>query len=175
MTTTGIPLRRVEQFLTRTLPVKLHQDLLQFKIIKEADLESCVYYHLRKFVHRDSNWRILARKHSPQTGHFIDILIFRKQIPRIAIELKWNEKSISKKDRESLGKSLTKFGVNKAYFITTLVGDKEYRDIRWTEIEKNRLIEIVVQLVLPVSKLKIWKAERDLYKSRMLPGKRAQA
>lgn len=175
MLSNKIVLRHVEAFLRDKLPAKLQQDLYKLKMVKEADLEGCMFYHLRKFLRKDNNWRVFLRKHSIHTEHFIDILIFRKHIPRIAIELKWNRKEISPKDRKSLDKSLAKLGVNKAYFIATLIGNKDYQKIRKTELEKNRFMEIIVPLKLSNEKLKQWKKERELYRSEMNFGKKAIA
>ena len=48
-------------------------------------------YHLRRFIGQDPKWRVFARLHVLRTGHYIDLLIFRKKCPMIALELKWNQ------------------------------------------------------------------------------------
>lgn len=162
-----IGLRELETFLGETLPEHLITDLCDLRMVKEADLECCVYHHIRNFLDRDKTWKFLARRYSRHTDHFIDILVFRKGKPRIAIELKWNRASISKKDRESLRRSISKLGVNRAYFITTIIGAKDFHSPRKTATEKNRLFEITIPLPLAGVDLQQWKANRKKYTSRM--------
>jgi hypothetical protein len=78
MNSQTIGVRKVEIFLTSALPGKLKKDLLALKMIKEADLECCAYHHLRRFLKGDSTWKVFVRKHSLHTGHFIDLIIFRR-------------------------------------------------------------------------------------------------
>jgi len=162
-----IGLQQFERFITDRLPDHLKKDLLKVRMVKEADLECCAYYHINRYLRRDDDWRILARKHSRHTGHFIDLLIFRKAVPRVAVELKWHRAEISKKDRQSLRRGIKRLRVNRAYFITTLIGAKKYSRIKKATVEKNRLFEIIIPLTLSVAELKEWKERRRRYTSRM--------
>ena len=127
---------------------RLKKDLLKVRMVKEADLECCAYYHMNRYLRRDDDWRILARKHARHTGHYIDLLIFRKAVPRVAGELKWHSAEISKKDRQSLRRGIKRLRVNRAYFITTLIGAKKCSRIKKATLEKNRLFEIIIPLTL---------------------------
>jgi hypothetical protein len=179
MSKTRVSLIEVEKFLKRELPPKLRSDIRRLNIVKEGDLECCVYYHLRKYLHTDKSWRVFARRLCYHTGHYIDILIFRekrrhedrRQIPRIAIELKWNKKAISQKDRKSLGKSLKRLRVNKAYFITTLIGPVKYTKMAKKEHEKYALHELAIRFNPEEEKLKKWKANREKFRKKMIIGK----
>ncbi|MGD0279697.1 MAG: hypothetical protein ABSC11_10365 [Smithella sp.] len=173
MNSKKITLNETESFIKDKLPKKIERDLQHLKMVKEPDLEGCIYYHLRSFLKGDDNWRVFLGRYSYQTGHYIDILIFQKKIPRIAIELKWNKKKISLKDRKSLNKSLKKLRVNKAYFISTLTVKKPYEKISKKILEKNRLIEISVPLNLKNDQFTRWRKERELYRSKMNLGKKA--
>ncbi len=153
----------IEEFLTKRLAHKIKQDLTDLRIVKESDLECCIYHHLRVFLQDDNEWRVLARRYSPQTGRYPDFLIFHKGAPRVAIELKWNRGRISKKDRQSLGESISKLGVDRAYFITTLI-DKPYQPTQKTKIEMERLKEIPIALGLSGSELERWKDQRKKFK-----------
>src|SRR5437879_9086644 len=103
----GRKLQDVESFIKKNrLRDKLLQDLQGLRIVKEADIECAVYYHLRRFIGKDPKWRVFARKHARLTGHYIDLLIFKKYRPVIAIELKWNRQDIGGKDRRALDKAL---------------------------------------------------------------------
>jgi tetratricopeptide (TPR) repeat protein len=138
----NITLGKVEDYIEQKLNKKLQDDLQKLKIVKEADLECCAYFHLRQYLSCDSSWTILARKHSQKTQHYIDLLLFRKYKPIIAIELKWNKPSIGKKDKQSLSKSVHKLHVNRAYFISTITKDKDkekaYKSLPYPEkIAKN--------------------------------------
>lgn len=158
-----IVLGHIEDFLLKDLPTRIRQDLTDLRIIKESDLECCIYYHLRVLLQDDNDWRVLARRYSPQTGHYPDFLIFQRSKPRISIELKWNKGHISKKDRSSLGKCISELGIDRAYFITTLI-DKKYETTEKTEIEKIRLREITIALGLTGSELERWQAKRKRFK-----------
>ena len=162
-----IGLQQFESFIREKLPDQLKKDLLKLRMVKEADLECCAYYHINRYLRHDDDWRVLARKHSRHTGHFIDLLIFRKAVPRVAIELKWHRAEISKKDRQSLRRAIKRLRVNRAYFITTLIGAKEFTPIKKAIIEKNRLFEIIIPLTLSAAQLKEWKERRRRYMSRM--------
>lgn len=91
------------------------------------------------------------------------------------MELKWNRKKISKKDRESLNLSLSDLGVNKAYFITTIIGNSRYQKVVKTKAEKRKLKEIAIELNLGGKELDCWKKRRDCFKSKMAYGKKAAA
>jgi hypothetical protein len=167
----GIGLKRIENFIRRELPRKLLADLHQLRIVKEADLEACAYYHLRIFLRGDSGWTVLTRKHVPKTGYYIDILIFRKRIPRISMELKWDRTRISRKDRISLRRSIDRLGVNRAYFLATNTKETRYRKIKKRFLEKHSLFEVIVPLGLTGLDLRSWKDSRRVYRSDMRIGK----
>lgn len=156
----------VERFIRAQLPILLALDLRQLRIVKEANLECCAYFHLRKFFGEKTTWNALARMHVPHTGHYIDILIFEEQIPRIAIELKWGKKEIGKKDRASLKSALTKLGVNKAYWFSALPSNQYSTQLR-EEGDRYTLHQIIVPLELTEEDLPGWKKARAQYRSKM--------
>jgi hypothetical protein len=176
-----ITVAALESFIRRKLPGRLKKDLLSFHIIREADLASCVYYHLRKYLSPDRKWKVFAERHSRLTGHFIDIVIFREgkegskkcQQPRLAIELKWNWSVISRKDRASLDKCIHQMGLEKVYFISALTKEVDYKTVIKKEDEKFRLFEIAIPLGLEGKKREEWKSERRLY-TKMSVGKRSK-
>src|SRR5712672_996755 len=95
-------LQNIQKFIKKKLTAKLQRDLRVLRIVKESDVECAAYHHLRRYIGEDPRWRVLARKHVPLTGHFIDLLLFKKYTPVIAMELKWGQINIGKKDRKSL-------------------------------------------------------------------------
>jgi len=158
----------VESFIRRELRGKLERDLRVLNIVKEADLECCAYYFLRRYLRRDPSWQILAHRHSKRTGHYLDLLIFRKLKPRIAIEFKWNPRSISEKDRGSLRKAIKKLQVNKAYFVCAVRSTADFEKIaEKTKTEQYRLHEVLVGLDFSPDKRKSWESKRNvLYNPR---------
>lgn len=160
-----VMLRPIQQFVRRELPRKLQRDLRTLRIIKEGDLECSVYYHLRRFCRRDPEWRIFARKYARKTGRYPDITVYHGLKPRVAIELKWMRKQISRKDRRSLVSSLRRLKVKKAYFFTTALRSSQYSKLRKTEFEKYRLHERLVALDLPRAEEKIWKSKRKRFRT----------
>ena len=172
----------VENFIRHTLPTKLQDDLQRLRITKEADAECCIYYHLRNKLLPDSRWSILARKFARFTEHYIDLLLMRKRCPRLAIEVKWNRKRISPKDRRSLNKALKDMRVNKAYFISVGpdVTIQNYHKLKSkTEYEKYCLHEVPVGLgitsVDAKLRIKAWRRQRNLLGKNMRLGKAKKA
>jgi hypothetical protein len=168
-----VTLSQLQNFIRRRLKTKLQQDLRDLRIVKEADLECASYYFIRRFLGTDKKWVLLTRKHVIRTGHYIDMLIFRKGLPRIAIEFKWNLKQITRKDRRSLGAALKHLQVNKAYFITAVRDSSKYRKLRKQPHEQYSLHECAVGLDFPArspQKLK-WEIDRRHYMAEMQRGK----
>ena len=167
-------LGQVENFIRRRLTTKLRTDLRRLRITKEADAECCIYYHLRKTLPANGRWTVLARKFARFTEHYIDLIVLRKKCPRLAIEIKWNRKRMSRKDRDSLKKALKDMRVNKAYFISVGpdITAASYKKVKKTELEKNRLHEIPIGLGMtsPEAKSK-WKQQRNLLGKNMRLGK----
>ncbi len=163
-------LQEIETFIRRRLPQKLLRDLECLRIVKEADIECAAYHHLRKFIGESRRWRVLARKHVPHTGHYVDILIFKDFSPAVAIELKWGQTNIGRKDRHSLNTCLHDLGVHKAYWLSAVASEKK-KD-RWVKeiVEKGVMHRIIVRLKLSGAKLAEWKANRKRLRSDMPVG-----
>jgi hypothetical protein len=168
-----VKLNTIESFLRRKLKQEIRKDLRELRIVKEADLECCVYYHLRRSILKDDRrWKILARKHVKQMGAYPDLLIFENATPRIAIELKWAKDHMPSKDLKSLRESLGLLGVNKAYFVVATDRQKsEYKPLDKTEADKYVLHEIVVTLDYDGERLRQWKSDRTRYMRKMEPRK----
>ena len=160
-------LRDIESFVRKRLTAKLLRDLEYLRIVKEADVECAAYHHLRKFIGESRRWRVLARKHVPRTGHYVDILIFKDFRPALALELKWGQTNIGRKDRHSLNACLQDLGVHKAYWLSARASQKKKE--RWLKetIEKGVMHRIIVRLELSEAKLKDWRANRKLLRSDM--------
>ncbi len=172
-------LSKLEHFMRHSLAVKLRNDLRKLRITKEADIECCMYFHLRRTLPADGIWMLLARKYARRTDHYIDLLVLRKKCPRLAIEIKWNKLSMPKKDLLSLNKALRKMRVNKAYFVSVGpdVSHENYNRMAKNESQKYRLHEIPVGLGITSAeaegRIKEWKQERNLLGKNMRLGKAA--
>lgn len=170
-------LGEVERFLRRELPTKLRTDLKKLRITKEGDIECCIYYHLRRKLPADGLWTILARKFSVRTGYYIDLLLLRKKCPRLAVEIKWNQKKMKDKDFNSLMSALKELRVNKAYFVSVGpdVSEESYEKFPKKDSQKYRLHEIRVGLEEPPRSAKRtiqkWKESRHLLGKNMRLGK----
>jgi len=141
-----VSLATVEDFLKTRLQVLLRDDLRDHRIFKEADLECCVYFHLRNRLESERRWRIFARKHSRKTGHFTDLVLYKRYTPCIAIELKWRKDELGKKDRSALGKALSELKVKKAYFFSALPDESGYKTSNKSEDEKGSPFEFPIGL-----------------------------
>jgi hypothetical protein len=144
-----IHLNEVQNFVKNTLKRELQKDLRKRRILKEGDVECCSYYHLRKFLKPDPDWHVFARKHSPRTGFYTDLMILHGAKPKIAIELKWRKRCIPKKDRDALASARKNLGVKKTYFYCVMPDASHYEKLssrRKRTAEKYRLFERVVDL-----------------------------
>lgn len=157
----------LEDFLRHGLKRKLARDLHQLKIIKEADIECCAFYHIRRFIRGDVRWRVFARKHSPQTGYYTDLVVFKRFKAQLAVEIKWNRRVISKKDRRALAKMRSSLRVKKSYFIC-VIPDGRYVKVSKHQSERYCFFEIVVTLGFKgktaQEKVKRWKQERTKFR-----------
>ena len=52
--TRKVKLAEIERFIRGSLKDKPKTDLKNLRIVKEADLECCAYFHLRRFLRVDS-------------------------------------------------------------------------------------------------------------------------
>ena len=135
----------IEKFAKGELQRLLREDLLHHRIFKEADLECCVYFHLRKHLEHDKRWRIFGRKHSRKTGHYTDLVLYKRYSPSIAIELKWRTAELGQKDRSALGKALLELHAKKAYFFSVLPDEKAFkRSKKKFKNEKWKLFEFPI-------------------------------
>ena len=172
-------LSKLEHFMRHGLAVKLCNDLRKLRITKEADIECCIYFHLRRTLPADGLWTLLARKYAKRTDHYIDLLVLRKKRPHIAIEIKWNALSMPKMDLRSLNKALRKIYVNKAYFVSVGpdISHESYIKLDKNESQKYRLHEITVGLGMTSAeakaRIKEWKQQRNLLGKNMRLGKAA--
>jgi hypothetical protein len=168
-----ILLSHVERYVLKELKPRLRKDLRSLRIVKEADIETCAYYHLRRYLKRDPRWTILARFFARRTGHYVDLVIFRNSKPRVAIELKWNRREIAGKDRKSLNKALERLrglGAKKAYALTLLRNEDDYKKSVKTTREKYRLHEIRVGLRWSPQRIRVWEGQRKQLQQKMEPG-----
>jgi hypothetical protein len=164
-------LQKIQKFIRKRLPPKLVRDFKGLRIVKEADVECAAYHHLRRYIGEDPVWRVLARKHVPLTGHFVDLLIFKRYRPVIAVELKWGQLNIGKKDRKSLYGALAKLGVNKAYWLSAVSTQGAHQPLLKEEGERYVLHRIIVRLGLGGHKLQDWKERRKLLRANMARGR----
>ena len=78
----------IRQFLRDGLKSRISADLRRRRIASEADLHSCTYLHLRRFLRRDPRWTVFNKAYIKNLSVYPDLVLKRRNIPRIAIELK---------------------------------------------------------------------------------------
>jgi hypothetical protein len=142
-------------------------------MVREADLEHCAYWYLRTFLGSDPNWKVLARKHAKHTSHFIDLLLFKRNKPRLCIELKWNRTQIGKKDKRSLKRSIDQLNVNRAYYMATITAGplSQQRLVPFRKIIlPHNIVAVYIPPGLPKEKIKQWNADRKMFTSKMFKG-----
>ncbi len=157
----------------KSLRKELQRDYRKHRFSREADVEVCTCYHLRKFLKPDDRWHVFAEAFRGKIGGFPDITVvkLRGHRRRIVMELKWWAKKgipeISGKDRRTLDKFIKKRDGNRdaqmAYFVRVLKPGQEYKKLgsRKEDFEKYRLKELPILLGLQGAPLKRWKRDRE--------------
>jgi len=115
----------IDSYILHTLLKKISQELSykKFSILNEADLQTVVYGHLKKYLGKDKCKRykihnnLYLKQFGKDRGVYPDITIFRAMArPRIALELK-EHKTLQKKHVMKDVKKLFKFKMCHAYLI----------------------------------------------------------
>ena len=78
----------IRNFIKDGLRKRLVRDLRKRRITSEADLQSCTYFHLRRYLSRDPKWTVLNRAYVRDTSVFPDLILRRRGRTRMVIELK---------------------------------------------------------------------------------------
>ena len=123
----------IKNFIEKKLQKKLEKDQKELKILSEGDLQSCVYFHLRKFICSkkfEENWYLtnkLPMGKQRKDKIFPDIVIMRMKEkgkvvkPVFLIELKEHSKynsSSVKSDLRKLAKASKRWDhLQQSYFI----------------------------------------------------------
>jgi hypothetical protein len=168
---------RVEQFVNKELLHCLERDLQNLLMIKESDLECCLYFHLRRFLESDEKWKVFARKHVKPSGariaekkrRYIDFIVFHGEDPKLAFELKWNAQKLGEKDLSSLGACIDDLHVHKAYFITTRYRRRNYERLPLESRKRYHLLEKPIDLQGDEDFKKEWQEKRQYFTRRMRP------
>jgi len=164
-----VSLSMVENFPKTGLQKLLREDVQHHRIFKEADLECCFYFHLRTRLEKDKRWRIFGRKHSRKTGHYTDLVVYKRYTPCIAIELKWRKDKLGKKDRSALCKALSNLKVKKAYFFSILPDENAYEFSEKLQDEKWNLFECPIGLCFTGAdrdkRIKKWENRRKKFRN----------
>lgn len=146
-------------WIREDLPKKVRRDVIgpHSKIFREADLQACVYFHLRKFLSRDRTWTIL---NCPQFAdfeqrYFPDIVLSQQHKRRIVIELKFRHRQsgMSTHDQKKLiaYKTTPEFGKYAA----------------WIEVIRNDTGVKKGRVALPKSSKKFFHFSLNIEKERL--------
>lgn len=115
----------IDNYIQHMLVKKISRELSykKFGILGEADLQTVVHGHLKKYLNKDKRKRykihneLYLTQSGKSRGVFPDIVIFRTMPhPRIALELKEHKKLQKKYVMEDV-KKLFKFKIHHAYLI----------------------------------------------------------
>lgn len=143
----------------------LQRDYRKHRFSREAYVEVCTYYYLRRLLKPDSRCQIFARAFRGKISRFPDITILKLKgrRRRIVMELKWTGKQISKKDRVTLDKFVKSHDAQMAYFVRVVKPGCEYEKLgsHKKEFEKYRLREIPIMLDLKGAELERWHGDRE--------------
>lgn len=121
----------VGNFVKTELRKRIESDFCDtpYRIFREADLQSCCYFHLRDFLERDPHWTILNQPYLKALmkggrGARPDLVLFKKKKPVILIELKFRRRlsGVRSKDQQVLRRAVKNAKwVKKAYYIELII------------------------------------------------------
>tara|TARA_Y100000996_G_C22345749_1_gene570608 strand:- start:30 stop:662 length:633 start_codon:yes stop_codon:yes gene_type:complete len=133
--------KEIQNFIEKKLVKRLKDDQKNLMILSEGDLQSCVYYHLRREIKKKNyeNWHVLNKlymgeKEDEKKIPDIAILYLKYDgetvYPKILLELKEtigpltpNSKKGYKKDIEKLKKLMENEKIKQAYFLLAVLPD----------------------------------------------------
>jgi len=69
---------QIKNFIESSLVARLKKDQKNLRILSEGDLQSCVYYQLRRYIKKTPNWHVLNKLYMGKKGD-------TKKVPDIAI------------------------------------------------------------------------------------------
>ncbi|MBA7469478.1 hypothetical protein ES707_04749 [subsurface metagenome] len=176
---------QIHNFIIKKLVTKLKNDCKKLRILTEGDLQGVIYYFLRAYIQKQSKkkvWRILNKPYIrsvkkrkkgkvSKIGTFSDIVVFRKNRPKIVIELKEANRIKESSINYDLWKikRFKKSGIKKGYLIL-LTQTNEHDRIEWfknIKIKKGKFsvhtIMINPRQFLNKQKLNEWKKKRQLF------------
>ena len=121
----------VGRFIKNEFTAKVEADFCKppFRIFRERDLQSCCYFHLRRFLRQDQEWSVLNEpylrniKGRGKGGH-PDLVLFRRDRPVILIELKFRRRlsGVLPRDQLVLRRAVTNARwAKKAYFVELVI------------------------------------------------------
>ena len=152
----------IRKFIENRLQKKLERDQKELRILSEGDLQSCVYFHLRKFIRSKKfveNWYLtnkLPMGKQRKDKSFPDIVIMRLRDegnvvkPVFLIELKEHSRYVAtsvKSDLEKLAFAYNRWrDVEQTYFILATPDEKndsktileKMKTIRNNALDKNK-------------------------------------
>ena len=135
--------RDLQKFIKNELKQKIVKDLKKSRIFNEADLQSNVYLHLRKYLKNDNRWKIYNQPYitkmwgGKKTIKFYPDLVLAKTKPRISIELKekiYIKKTQIIKDAKKLYKLRMQNVIRKGFVIYLYQNSKKNNE---QEIQKE--------------------------------------
>jgi len=141
-------IKEILDFVEFSLPNSLTREQKEFKILSEGDLQSCVYYHLRRFFKKKkySRWYIINKLPMGDRSAaklFPDIAITwmsikkpRKSYPDILIELKESmnfKEETARKEIKKLQKMLKYYRLYYGFFLYACLDKRGNRKVKDTD------------------------------------------
>lgn len=159
----------VTSIIRNDLRAKLEKDFCgrPFRIFREGDLPACCYFHLRRFLRSDRNWRILTQPllrglKTRGRSALPDMLLLRSEKPVFLIELKFRRRTTGaqSKDQQTLKRAVSRRKwAKKAFYIETVV-EAHRKTHRSLVPYRNRKISIVMREDRRDEYLKLFKCLR---------------
>jgi len=178
---------KIQNFIENRLSRQLKRDQKNLKILSEGDLQSCVYFHLRKFFDRNkiANWHIinkLSMGERTENKKFPDIaIVYSKEKGKrvylsFLIELKEDYPHFSRrKTKIDLKKLITfikkhKRHLEQTYFIYSVL-DKNYKpkeiDQKISDMIPSTLLNYIIPITINVIGQKMYPRELESFERKV--------
>jgi len=178
----------IRDFLIKSLPTRLVKDQKELRIVSEGDLQSCVYYHIRRFLKKRrfrGGWYILNKLSMGERTErkiFPDVAITsmaekgKKNYATFLIELKESinfKEELARREIKKLERMLDDY--NEPYYAFLLyacLDSKRNRKVKDTnkileEMISKRYKEWIIPKTINIKGMKTYSADLDYFDEKI--------
>lgn len=178
----------IRDFLIKSLPTRLVKDQKELRIVSEGDLQSCVYYHTRRFLKKKrftGGWYILNKlSMGEKTARkvFPDVVVTsmahkgKKNYATFLIELKEStnfKEELARREIKKLERMLDDYAdPYNAFFLYACLDNKRNRKVKDTnkileEMISKKYKELIIPKTINIKGMKTYSADLDYFDEKI--------